>query len=239
LATTGPAGGLLAIARGTGVVLTMGGAGLVGGTIFLGSGRAGAATGGAAAAAGAEGFAGVLAVAAGVGGVAVTGLRASTSCSCFRARMAFITSPGLETWERSIFGAIPCEPREAPPAWPALRKPWLNCARTFSASCSSNELEWVLPPAMPSSANTSRIWRLLTSNSRARSLIRTLLIRLFSEIATQSPLVAHSYLMAMVALKLHYRLNRLQRCADLATHLIRPLHCLQLTEHLRLRAPLL
>jgi hypothetical protein len=39
---------------------------------------------------------------------------------------------------------------------------------------------------MPSSASTSRIWRLLTSNSRARSLIRTLLIRLFSNVA-QSP----------------------------------------------------
>jgi hypothetical protein len=39
---------------------------------------------------------------------------------------------------------------------------------------------------MPSSPNTSRIWRLLTSNSRARSLIRTLLIRLFSEKPTHS-----------------------------------------------------
>jgi hypothetical protein len=31
--------------------------------------------------------------------------------------MAFITSPGFETWERSIFGVIACEPREdeAPP----------------------------------------------------------------------------------------------------------------------------
>ncbi len=35
--------------------------------------------------------------------------------------------------------------------------------------------------------STSRICRLLTSISRARSLIRTLLIRLFSECATQSP----------------------------------------------------
>ncbi len=40
--------------------------------------------------------------------------------------------------------------------------------------------------ARPSSANTSRICRLLTSISRARSLIRTLLIRLFSESATKA-----------------------------------------------------
>ena len=56
-----------------------------------------------------------------------------------------------------------------------------------------------LAAARPSSASTSRICRLLTSISRARSLIRTLLIRLFSKCATQRRLVAHSYLMAMAA----------------------------------------
>jgi hypothetical protein len=38
-----------------------------------------------------------------------------------------------------------------------------------------------LTPATPSSGRMSRIARGLTSNSRARSLIRTLLIRLFSK----------------------------------------------------------
>src|ERR1035441_2937137 len=112
--------------------------------------------------------------------------------------MAFSTSPGLEICERSILGAMACEARDgAALAWPPGREPRSYCARTFCASCSSSELEWVLPPARPSSAKMSRTWLLLTSISRASSLIRTLLIRLFSKCATQSPLVAHSYLMAM------------------------------------------
>ena len=69
-----------------------------------------------------------------------------------------------------------------------------NPPANWSGSC-----RWPgrVPPRM------SRICaRLLTSNSRARSLIRTLLIRLFSKCATQSPLVVRSadYLMAMAAL---------------------------------------
>ena len=76
-----------------------------------------------------------------------------------------------------------------------------KCARTFSASSASSELECVLPPATPSSGRMSRIARDLTSSSFARSLIRTLLIRLFSiQCAAKPPLVAHSYLMALAAL---------------------------------------
>jgi len=90
------------------------GAGLGCGTILRGSGRVGAAGGGAAATgAGAAGFGGTFVttgVAALLGGTWL--LRASASASCFFARMAFITSPGLETWERSIFGVIDWDARE-------------------------------------------------------------------------------------------------------------------------------
>lgn len=91
----------------------MAGAGLGCGTIFLGSGRA--AGGAAAVGAGVAGFAEAFAT---TGAAALLGgtwlLRASASCSCFLARMAFITSPGLETWERSIFGVIAWDAREDP-----------------------------------------------------------------------------------------------------------------------------
>jgi hypothetical protein len=186
LATTAPAGGFETMAGVAGVII--GGAGRGCGTILRGSGLAGAA--GVAAATATTGGAG-LAGAFGAAGATVRAgawlLRASSSCSCFLARMAFITSPGLETCERSIFGAMVCEEREDPAPLDAPLVLRSNCARTFSASCSSIELEWVLPSPRPSSPNTSRICRLLTSISRARSLIRTLLIRLFSECAAQSP----------------------------------------------------
>jgi hypothetical protein len=51
--------------------------------------------------------------------------------------------------------------------------------RTFSASCSSRELECVFFSVTPTSGSVSRIALLFTSSSRARSLIRTLLIRPF------------------------------------------------------------
>jgi hypothetical protein len=154
LATTGPDGGRVAIAGVCGVV-TIGGACRGAGTIFRGSGRAGAAAGVAATATAV--FAGA-AVAAGAGRPGAWPLRASVSSSCFFARMAFITSPGLETCERSILGAIVWGARDAAPLpWPAARDPRSNCARTLSASWSSIELEWVLPSPRPSSANTSRI----------------------------------------------------------------------------------
>ena len=82
-----------------------------------GSGRTGA-VGGAAAAIGVSGAAGFAGAFVTTGAAALLGgtwlLRASASCSCFLARMAFITSPGLETWERSIFGVIVWDAREDP-----------------------------------------------------------------------------------------------------------------------------
>ena len=133
LATTAPAGGFDAMAGAGGGIIA--GAGRGCGTILRGSGRAAAAGGAATETTGGAGLAGALVttgVTALLGGTWL--LRASASCSCFLARMAFITSPGLETWERSILGVMPWEAREDPaPLWLPWRPCW-NCARTFSAS---------------------------------------------------------------------------------------------------------
>ncbi len=117
--------------------------------------------------------------------------------------MAFSTSPGLEMCERSIFGATVSAPWRvcAPPACDTAFASRTKCARTFSASSSSSELLCVFPLETPSSGSTSRIARDLTSSSFARSLIRTLLIRLFSVCAASRPLVAHSYPNALAAFK--------------------------------------
>jgi hypothetical protein len=74
------------------------------------------------------------------------------------------------------------------PACVPCRASRTKCARTFSASSSSSELECVLPAETPSSGRTSRIARDFTSSSFARSLIRTLLIRLFSILCRQKAL---------------------------------------------------
>ena len=104
-------------------------------------------------------------------------LAASASCS-LRSWMAFSTSPGLETRDQSILGFASASARaavELPPALP----PRLKCVRTRSASSSSSELECVFFSVTPTSVSTSKIALLFTSSSRARSLIRTLLIRPF------------------------------------------------------------
>ena len=142
-----------------------------------GAGAGGLTAGGAVAAGfvacacagGAAGFGG----AAGAGGAA----------GCFLSRMAFSTSPGLEMCDRSILVLISsgpaCGAREVLPAPPCPSPEPLKCARTFSASWSSSELECVFFSVTPTSVNTSRMALLLTSSSLARSLIRILLIRLF------------------------------------------------------------
>ena len=196
LATTGPAGGREAIAGGAFGTAMVGGAERGWGTILRGAGRAGAAAGGATAGAlGGSGRAGAAGAALSLDGAltAARGAwlrRASCSAFCLAAKTALAASPTLEICERSTLGVIAWAARDA------AALPWLagrvaaarlKCARTLSASSSSSELEWVLPPARPSSANRSRTCLLLTSISRARSLIRTLLIRLFSNCATHGP----------------------------------------------------
>ncbi len=118
-------------------------------------------------------------VTGGAAGRAITG-GAAASFFCVIARN---TSPGREMFDKSIFVLIsssPRGPREL--ALPAEDEPSAEermYTRTFSASCSSRELECVFFSVTPTNGSVSRIALLLTSSSRARSLIRTLLIRPF------------------------------------------------------------
>ena len=111
-----------------------------------------------------------------------TGRRAacwSRSACSFRSWMARSTSPGFFTPDRSI---LVRSPLPFPLSWRALdelRLPRWKCRRTRSASSPSSELEWVFFSLTPTSSRTSRMARLFTSSSRAKSLIRTLLIRPF------------------------------------------------------------
>jgi hypothetical protein len=116
------------------------------------------------------------------GGATARGAGGAATAS-FRCVIAFSTSPGREMFERSIFVLIsssPRNPRELDlPAGDEPSAEERRYTRTFSASCSSRELECVFFSVTPTSARVSRIALLLTSSSRARSLIRTLLIRPF------------------------------------------------------------
>ncbi len=228
LATTAPTGGRETMAGVDGGGATMGGAERGCGTILRGSGLAGGA-----AAAGFATIGAAAAVAAGFAGAVVVGFagirawRASSSSSFFLAWIAFSTSPGLEMCDRSILGATGSAPWRvcALPACDAVFASRAKCARTFSASSSSSELECVFPLETPSSGRTSRIARDLTSSSFARSLIRTLLIRLFSVCAAKRPLVAHIYPMALAVLKTFVivQLSRKNAASLRAALFIRPL----------------
>ena len=144
------------------------------------TGAAGDATG----ATGAAGFGGGattgLATTAGVGGA--TGFGGGAAAASFFCVIARSTSPGREICDRSILVLISSSPRSGRAAFaddicgsPEPRR-W---ARTFSASCSSMELECVFFSVTPTCCSASRMALLLTSSSLARSLIRTLLIRPF------------------------------------------------------------
>src|SRR5271170_1932820 len=179
-AITGPTGGLLAMAgadggttmfacgRGCGTT-RRGCTGAVVGC-WTGAAAAGedATTLGGAAAAGTD--AGGATTAVGRGGAAL-----AAASACLRSRMALSASPGLETLERSNFGLVSTGCLVAV----LLLPPFLKYSRTLSAWSASMELEWVFP-VTPIASSASRIGLLLTSSSRARSLIRTLLIRPFS-----------------------------------------------------------
>ena len=155
--------------RGAGVS-TVGFAGAAGFTA-TGAGASGlASTGGA----GATGF--------GAGGL-TTGRAEVCSAASFCCVMARRTSPGREMCERSILVLMPSSwlgafDDLAPADAPSPRPP--SALRTSSASWSSSELECVFFSVTPTSASTSRIALLLTSSSRARSLIRIFIRSLFS-----------------------------------------------------------
>jgi hypothetical protein len=134
---------------------------------------------------GADGAAGFAAGATtvGLGGATGgTGRGGGAAAASFFCVIAFSTSPGREMCDRSILVLISSSPRRVRAARAdgdcASDEPRM-WARTFSASCSSSELEWVFFSVTPTSGSASRMALLLTSSSLARSLIRTLLIRPF------------------------------------------------------------
>jgi hypothetical protein len=171
-ATGDTAAGGATIGRGGTTVAGAAGAAATG---AAGAGTAGFITGGATTA----GFSAGVCVTTGAAGRGAAG----GATASFRCVIAFNTSPGREMFDRSILVLISSSPRSPrPPDLPAWDEPSAEermCTRTFSASCSSRELECVFFSVTPTAASASRIALLLTSSSRARSLIRTLLIRPF------------------------------------------------------------
>ena len=144
-------------------------------------GGAGDAMGAADAGVAGFGLTGGAGLTSGAGGAAGRGGAAGGGGGCCLPIIAFSTSPGLEMCDKSILVLNSSESGRAlrgvlPALWPSPAE--RKCARTFSASCSSSELEWVFFSVTPTAARESRIALLLTSSSLARSLIRILLIRL-------------------------------------------------------------
>jgi len=135
-----------------------------------------------AGAAGATGFAagGTIVGLGAIGGVAGRG--GGGAVASFFCVIALSTSPGREMCDRSILVLISSSPRRgrAERAGACASDEPRMWIRTFSASCSSSELECVFFSVTPTSGSASRMALLLTSSSLARSLIRTLLIRPFS-----------------------------------------------------------
>jgi len=163
---------------------TIGGVAGMGGAAIAGAdgGAGGATTRGTGAGGAGAGGAFTRGTAAGLvstGGGATAGRTGAGGAGACCLRMAFSTSPGREMWERSILVLISSASRVGRPGLAGGTGPAdaRKCARTFSASDSSKELEWVFFSVTPTSCSTSRIALLLTSSSLARSLIRILLIR--------------------------------------------------------------
>jgi hypothetical protein len=205
-AAIGAAGGALTEVAGSGAAagICAAGGGITGrggaltGDDVAGDDAAGGATTGRAGAAGLAGCALTGAAEGGgagfiAGGATTAGLSAG-ACAAGRATtggaaasffcvIALSTSPGREMFERSILVLISSSPRNGRELdLPAGDEPSAEermYTRTFSASCSSRELECVFFSVTPTNGSVSRMALLLTSSSRARSLIRTLLIRPF------------------------------------------------------------
>jgi len=190
VAATGGVGGIFG-----GMTTTAGGrcAATVAGVTSLGAGGSiGLGAAGLAATTGASSLASIDGAATGgfaAGGFAtgrITGRSAASLC-CVIARS---TSPGREICERSILVLISSSPWLAgraallalDPDSPRERK----CFRTSSASCSSKELECVFFSVTPTETRASSISLLLTSSSRARSLIRIFIRSRFPFPAAQS-----------------------------------------------------
>jgi hypothetical protein len=168
-ATTTGATGLTKGGVTTTLLSAAGAAGL--GITTVGFSAAGGAATGVAAFTGAGGAMGVTVAAGGLASCA-----GGCCWSCSLCRSSFITSPGLEILERSIFGLTSVADVLSREDEPDLAE---KCFRTRSASSSSIELEWVFFSVTPTASMTSRIALLLTSSSLARSLIRIFIRSLF------------------------------------------------------------
>lgn len=118
------------------------------------------------------------------GGRAGGGVARATASACRRSRIARIASPGFAAFDRSIRGAASLADAAIRDAEPRLPPPRIY-PRTFTASSSSIEDEWVFFSVTPTAVSASRMDLLLTSSSRAKSLIRTLFIRPFSLLPTR------------------------------------------------------
>ena len=166
-ATTAGATGLTTGGVTTTLLSAAGAAGLV--TTAAGFSADGGTAAGVAVFTGAGGAAGVAAgvLAGGAGGCC---------CSCSLCRSSFITSPGLEILERSIFGLTSVAGAFSREDEPDLAE---KCFRTRTASSSSIELEWVFFSVTPTSGKISRITLAFTSSSLAKSLIRIFIRSLF------------------------------------------------------------
>jgi hypothetical protein len=156
------------------------------GTIGAAGGAATDGTGGVATGFATEGRTGGRTTPAGgaaIGTCGACGAAGRGAAGGLRWVIAFNTSPGRDMFDRSILVLISSSPRNARELdLPAEDEPSAEermWTRTFSASCSSRELECVFFSVTPTAVSASRIALLLTSSSRARSLIRTLLIRPF------------------------------------------------------------
>ena len=177
-------GGAIGVAIGLALATAAGLAGAAG--LSTGATTAGRIAGGGTAAEGAAGGGVGLANGGAATGFATTAGgtpgRAGGATASFFWMMALRTSPGREMFDKSILVLISSSPRrgraDRADVGCASDEPRM-CALTFSASCSSIELECVFFPVTPTLVSASRIALLLTSSSLARSLIRTLLIRPF------------------------------------------------------------
>ncbi len=227
-AITGPAGGLLAIAGvcccGTTCCTACLGCGTIRRGAATGALGAGVATMGATAgfavstAVPGPAFAAVAALTTAGRAAAGGGVLLNSASACLRARIAFSASPGFEARDRSM--PRPVLAAVALFAAPPGLRPVVRYSRTFTASSASMELECVFVSVTPTAVRASRISLLFTSSSRARSLIRTLLIRLFS---LPLPLAVHvSLIEEGICFPSYYPRNRTNSNHSLRSHCLPP-----------------
>jgi hypothetical protein len=176
--TTGGFGGAITGAGGRttvwGVMTRGAGLGSSGATVAaLATGAAGLARGGAGFAGTADGGATVWRGTGWAGSVNGRGAAELWTALC---STSFRTSPGLEICDKSILG-LNCSAGAAARVLLRPPLPASACSAKYlftrSASSASIELECVFFSVTPTSRRTSRTALLLTSSSRARSLIRT------------------------------------------------------------------